>query len=192
VVWRILGFSVGESSLTMGVRRTIEKAVRCSFFEPDEGRLWKSAKRHGDILDVVKQEYEREGFSCQKELPVSGGKGSIDLLCIKGEETYIFEVKSTPYHRLSTSDLIQLAIYVYLYSVERNPGRFRAFLVYRGQGSKPFYVEFKDTEHLRVLGESFVENVGRQRNGSPGAFYIIGDLCVICTNTKCQFKAGMA
>lgn len=198
-----------RSSSQIGVKRLLSENFSCTFFNSNP-QVWDSSfKKHEKLVGEVMELFEKslKKPKCITEYPLTLDdtiKGKADIVCEDADGyVYIVEVKSTQIHRVRFQDLLQLMLYVYMYSMNKGVplDRIKAYLVYR-------YVNIRELKVspyiIHITGDikrtllNIVQYIAdRQKTVSSGinktgnrSLYIVTDLCKICINNNCPFKAS--
>ena len=199
------------SQTRLGVRKAIAQAFNCAYFKPNLNVFEVAEYKHDFIINKLKQRLEKEykGIKCidcnnEKNKGSSpcmveneGVRGIMDLLCLHQDKVLVFEIKSTEISNMKIHDLLQLALYVYLYSNSYNVAldRIRAFLVYSYRSHEEadvYIIELANELKKSVVNfvKSFVSHREQLKDRNEG-FYVVSSLCDICVNNACPFKASI-
>jgi CRISPR/Cas system-associated exonuclease Cas4 (RecB family) len=199
------------SHTRLGVRKAIAQAFNCAYFKPNLNVFEVSEHKHDVIINKLKQRLEKEykGIKCidcnnEKNKGSSpcmveneGVRGIMDLLCLHQDKVLVFEIKSTEISNMKIHDLLQLALYVYLYSNSYKVAldSIRAFLVYSYRSHEEadvYIIELVNELKKSVVNfvKSFVSHREQLKDRNEG-FYVVSSLCDICVNNACPFKANM-
>ncbi|MHA1609420.1 MAG: DEAD/DEAH box helicase [Candidatus Njordarchaeales archaeon] len=142
---------------------------------------------HERIEENIKRMLERQGFECEKEKTLAERNiiGRIDLLCRRGNEYYIIDVKSYPIRKASLQDLYQVLTYS-LEIINRVQGKINLVLIYREDEEKYLCVKITNIENLIKHFENICKSV---HNINLEKFLIPGPWCRFCAIDECMYNS---
>ena len=165
-------------------------ASECQYFharESERDYLNRFKRRHEIFLRKVKSILSEKGYGCVEEIEVDHHdiKGRIDLLCKRGDELLVIEVKSYSVEKATLKDLYQLITYFYiLKSTSDSEHRsVQLYLVYKEEDAFIGIVINNPellVESILTLREEIASDVSYD--------FVLGPWCYLCDNKDCPYS----